>query len=149
MTDFMGFFALVQRRRDMAERRDIIQSREQMKKKIRSLVEDILASLPQAELARIAFSIQYWHDDDCPQGDFYIPAPPRDNATTAIQERDVSDDMAGAERLRKWRDKVRSSLEQKSKDALLAVMNDEMDAMSYRSLHHLSQSLLVLQRRKS
>jgi hypothetical protein len=147
--DFLDFFALVQGRRDMAERRDIIQSREQMKQKIRSLVEDILTRLPQAELARIAFSIQYWHDDDCPPGELYIPGPPRDSATTAIQERHLSDDMAGAERLRKWRDKVRSSLEQESKDALLAVLNEEMDAMSYKSLQHLSQSLLVLQRRKS
>jgi hypothetical protein len=133
----------------VADHRDTIQSREQMKQRIRSLIEDILVRLPQTELSRIAFSIQYWNDDDCPQGELYIPGPPRDTTTAAIQESGSSDDDTGAVRLRRWRDKVRSSLEQKSKDALLEVMNEEMDAMSYKSLQHLTQSLLVLQRRNS
>jgi hypothetical protein len=133
----------------VADNRDTIQSREQMKQRIRSLIEDILVRLPQSELSRIAFSIQYWNDDDCPRGELYIPGPPRDTATAAIQERGSSDDDTGAVRLRRWRDKVRSSLEQEPKDALLEVMNEEMDAMSYKSLQHLSQSLLVLQRRNS
>jgi hypothetical protein len=94
----------------MEDRRDIIQSREQMKQKIRSLLEDILRRLPQFLLAKIAFSIQYWNDDDCPQTELYIPAPPRTNETTVTQKRDAAGDDSGPQRLLKWRDKVRSSI---------------------------------------
>jgi hypothetical protein len=131
----------------MEDRRDVIQSREQMKQKIRSLVEDMLRRFPQPVLAKIAFSIQYWNDDDCPQTELYIPAPPRTNETTAIQERGAGEDDSGAQRLLKWRGKVRSSLEKKSKELLLEAINEEMEAMSYKSLQHLSQSLLLLKRR--
>jgi hypothetical protein len=107
----------------MEDRRDVIQSREQMKQKIRSLVEDMLRRFPQPVLAKIAFSIQYWNDDDCPQTELCIPAPPRTNETTAIQERGAGEDDSGAQRLLKWRGKVRSSLEEKSKELLLEVIN--------------------------
>lgn len=125
--------------------RERAKSLDQMKSKIRELVEKMLRGMQQPELAKIAFSVQHWQDDSCSKEEFYIPGPPSGltSTTLPILEGDKDD-----ERLRNWRKKIRHKLAQTGKDELLSLIMEEADRMSYPNLQHLSQSLIALQRRK-
>jgi hypothetical protein len=120
-------------------------SLDQMKSKIQILVEKMLRGMQQPELAKIAFSVQHWHDDSCSEEEFFIPAPP---STAQPKSPTTAGDDKGDERLRNWRKKVRDKLAQTGKDDLITVIMEEADRMSYPNLQHLSQALVALQRRK-
>lgn len=125
--------------------RERARSLDQMKSKIQILVEKMLRGMQQPELAKIAFSVQHWHDDSFAEEEFYIPAPP-----SAASPRTLTalESDKGDERVRNWRKKVRHKLAQTGKDDLITVIMEEADRMSYPNLQHLSQALVALQRRK-
>jgi hypothetical protein len=125
--------------------RERSRSLDQMKSKIETLVEKMLRGMQQPELAKIAFSVQSWQDDLPSEDPLYIPGPP-----SAANRKDstVANPTKEEEQLRDWRKKVRDKLAQTGKDELMSMIMEEADGMSLAHLQHLSQSLIVLQRRK-
>ena len=115
------------------------------KSKTLALIDKTIREMQQPELAKIAFSIKYWHDDLCPEDELYITGPPSGSDPKAFL---VLEESKHSERSRIWRKKIRHRLSQAPRNELVSVIMHEADRMSSPDLQHLSRSLLALQQRK-
>ena len=115
------------------------------KSKTLALIDKTISEMQQPELAKIAFSIKYWHDDSCSEDELYITGPPSGSNPKGSL---VLEETKHSERSRIWRKKIRHKLSQTPRNDLLSVIMDEADRMSNPDLQHLSRSLSALQQRK-
>lgn len=133
--------------------RDKAAEREMMSRKVRELIRGLLKRMPQSDLVKILYSVQRWQDEDATRDELFIPVPPgrspmKGSQTSINVKKGGAEPDEGEERLRKWRLKVKESLEAKRQEELFNEVMDEVDRMSYETLKHLSQSLLALGKRR-